>query len=175
LSSYLVVAQIGAGDQRYSVDMIGKTAKVTAYDIAFQTGRDAGSTYALGDLDGSFLGMVRLAPQAINVALFRPYIWEIRNPLMLMSALESLIFLFVTVYVVFRFARAPRISVLNPDVIFCLVFSIVFAFGVGISTYNFGTLSRYKIPLLPFYALALVLLVNQSKRVRNEGVLDKIE
>jgi hypothetical protein len=175
LSSYFIVAQVGAGDQRYSVDMIGKTAKVTAYDIAFQTGRDAGSTYALGELDGSFLGMIRLAPQAINVALFRPYVWEVRNPLMLMSAFESLFFLVITIYVFFNFLTIPGRALLNPDVIFCLVFSLVFAFGVGISTYNFGTLSRYKIPLLPFYMLALVLLIDHSKSARKVAELESTE
>jgi len=29
---------------------------------------------------------------------------------------------------------------------------------VGISSFNFGALSRYKIPCLPFYALALILI-----------------
>jgi hypothetical protein len=51
----------------------------------------------------------------------------------------------------------------DPNLTFCLVFSIIFAFAVGISSYNFGALSRYKIPCLPFYAAALVILLyNQS-------------
>jgi hypothetical protein len=174
-SSYLVASQIGSGNQKYNLNALGNTAQITAYDIAFQTGRDAGSTYSLGALDGSFGSLVRLAPQAINVTLFRPYVWEIRNPLMLLSAVESFAFIIITTYAVFLFVVSRSRNLFNPDVIFCLLFSVVFAFGVGVSTYNFGTLSRYKIPLLPFYAVALVLLVNQSKRARKLEELDKTE
>ena len=46
----------------------------------------------------------------------------------------------------------------NPSVQFFLIFTIIFAFAVGISSYNFGALSRYRIPCLPFYILALVLI-----------------
>jgi len=46
----------------------------------------------------------------------------------------------------------------DPTIQFCLIFSVIFAFAVGISSYNFGALSRYKIPCLPFYAVALVLI-----------------
>ncbi|HRA12632.1 MAG TPA: hypothetical protein PKX31_13225, partial [Chitinophagaceae bacterium] len=47
---------------------------------------------------------------------------------------------------------------------FCLVFTLIFAFAVGISSYNFGTLSRYKIPCLPFYAVALIVIFYKNKR-----------
>src|SRR5690606_1114425 len=86
---YLAVRQVALDDPRYNLDRIAETARVTAYDIGFWTGRDAGSRYSLGELDGTLQGMLRLAPQAINVSLFRPYIWEVNNPLMALAALES--------------------------------------------------------------------------------------
>jgi hypothetical protein len=174
-AAYKSVMLVSEDDRRYSVDQLANTAKVTAYDIAFQTGRDAGSTYALGELDGSFGSMLRLAPQAINVSLFRPYLWEVRNPLMLISALESTLFLLASLYIVGRYIRHLPHAITNPDVLFCLVFSVSFAFAVGVSTFNFGTLSRYKIPLLPFYMLSLVFLHNYSKRDRNRPALERTE
>jgi len=168
---YFAVTQIGKDDPRYAVNKIANTAMVTAYDIAYQTGRDAGSTYSLGELDGSMGSMVRLAPQAINVSLFRPYLWEVRNPLMLMSALESLAFFLLTIYIIFKKGRALLTAIGNPHVMFCLVFSITFAFATGVSTFNFGTLSRYKIPLLPFYALALTLIYYSN----NERTVEEFE
>jgi hypothetical protein len=155
---YYAVVQVGKDDPRYALEQLGNTAKVTAYDIAYQTGRDAGSTYSLGELDGSMGNMLGLAPQAINVSLYRPYLWEVRNPLMLMSALEATALLCLTLYVLFVRRNVILQGLSNPHVIFCLVFSITFAFAVGISSFNFGTLSRYKIPLLPFYSLALIQL-----------------
>lgn len=157
VSGYYAVVKVGEGDSRYSVDRIAFTARETAMDIGYLTGRDAGSGYTLGELDGTIPGMVKLAPKAINVSLFRPYVWEVRNPLMLLSALESLAMLLLTVQIIFR-KRLGLLRVLaKPDIIFCLTFSIIYAFAVGISTFNFGTLVRYKIPLLPFFVMALIL------------------
>jgi hypothetical protein len=168
ISGYYSVVIVGEDDRRYSLERIAITARVTAYDIGFQTGKDAGSGYSLGELDGTLSGMVKLAPQAINVSLFRPYLWEVRNPLMLLSALESLALFLLTIYSFYQ-ARANLFKTLtDPTILFCLVFSLTFAFAVGVSTFNFGTLARYKIPLLPFYFLALILMLNYSKRERNE-------
>lgn len=168
IAAYYAVVKVGQSDQRYRVDQIAETARVTAYDIAYQSGRDAGSKYTLGELDGTFSGLLKLAPQAINVSLFRPYLWEVRNPLMLLSALESLAILFLTVYVIWKKAKVLGKAFSAPDVVFAMAFSVPFAFAVGVSTYNFGTLSRYKIPLVPFYLLALIFIYYFESRERYE-------
>jgi hypothetical protein len=49
-----------------------------------------------------------------------------------------------------------------------IVFAIIFAFSVGFTSYNFGSLSRYRIPLLPFYVGAILILRAEiSARTRN--------
>lgn len=177
-TSYYAVSKIGEDDPRYALGRLAATSKSTAYDIAFYTGRDAGSRYTLGELDGSLENMLALAPQAINVTLFRPYLWEVKNPLMLLSAVEGVCILIFSLWIFFKrplqFFRLAG----NPDALFCLAFSLTFAFAVGISTYNFGTLARYKIPLLPFYVIGLVLLYEYSdlsKSDKNVARLDSIE
>ena len=172
--AYYSVIKVGEGDKRYAAEKLSQTARITAMDIRYQTGREAGSGYTLGELDGSFAGMLKLAPKAINVSLFRPYLWEVRNPLMLLSALESTGFLFLVLYVVWKRRTSVLKSFINPDIAFTLVFSIVFAFAVGVSTFNFGSLARYKIPLLPFFFISLALILH-AKSDRNSGVLDKTE
>ena len=162
-SVYYSIVKVGEGDRKYAVENLAKTARVTAYDIRFQTGKDAGSGYTLGELDDSFGTMLKLAPQAINVSLFRPYLWEVKNPLMLMSSLESMFFLILTLTLVFRYRWSVVRSFKNPDISFSLVFSLVYAFAVGISSFNFGTLARYKIPLMPFYALTIVLIFYENR------------
>lgn len=174
-SGYFAIVQVAKDDARYNLDRIAYTARETAYDIAYWTGRDAGSSYTLGELDGSFQGLLKLAPEAINVSMFRPYLWEVRNPLMLMSALESFALLLLTIYVVLRARTLIFQSLLNSNVLFCLVFSITFAFAVGVSTFNFGTLSRYKIPMVPFYLVALVFIHDHSKRERKTLTLESTE
>ena len=45
-------------------------------------------------------------------------------------------------------------SLINyPSLSFCLVFTIVFGIGVGITSGNFGSLVRYRIPFLPFFSI----------------------
>lgn len=174
-AAYYSVVFVSEGDARYSLDRLAETAKITAYDIRYYTGKDAGSGYSLGELDGTFSSMLVLAPQAINVSLFRPYIWEVKNPLMLLSALEAIVLFGFVIYVVFKKRFRIFYTLKDPMVMFCLVFSLTFAFAVGVSTYNFGTLSRYKIPLLPYFTLALIFILFYEKRDKKVEALDSTE
>jgi hypothetical protein len=175
--AYYTIVKVGEDDPRYNVEKLAETAKITAYDIRYGWGARTGegSGYTLGELDGTWQSMARLAPGAIIVSLYRPYLWEIRNPLMVLSAFESMAFLLVTLYVFYRVGFRGLKYLRKPEVVFCLGFSLMFAFAVGVSTYNFGTLSRYKIPLLPFYAMGIGLLYHYSKRDRKVEMLELTE
>ena len=172
---YFAMVKAGEDNAKYSLQNVAMTAKITAYDIGFYTGRDAGSGYSLGELDGTFGSMVRLSPQAINVSLFRPYLWEVKNPLMLLSALESFLLLLLCLYIIVKKNVRLLAAINNPNVLFALIFSIAFAFAVGVSTFNFGTLVRYKIPLLPFFLVALILILHHSKSDKKLAELDSTE
>ena len=56
-----------------------------------------------------------------------------------------------------------KLILTDPLIMYCFFFSIVFALFVGASTLNFGTLVRYKIPCLPFYAISLFLIYEKVK------------
>ncbi len=173
--AYFAMMKAGEDNTKYSFKNVAMTAKITAYDIGFYTGRDAGSGYSLGELDGTFTSMINLAPQAITVSLFRPYLWEVSNPLMLLSALESFLLLLLCLGILIRVNVRLLSAINNPNVLFALIFSVVFAFAVGVSTFNFGTLVRYKIPLLPFFAIALTLIWYQSKSDRKLAEFESSE
>jgi hypothetical protein len=160
---YSAVQKVAEDNPKYNLERIAETARVTAYDIRYWTGKDAGSGYSLGELDGSFESLIRHAPQAIVVTLFRPYLWEVESPLMMLSALEALMYLFLTVAVIVGSGVRIIRYASQPDIVFCLLFSIGFSFAVGVSTFNFGTLSRYKIPALPYYGIALTLVYSYSR------------
>jgi hypothetical protein len=166
---YYTLLKVGEDDPRYNVNKLAETAHITAYDIRYGWGARTGegSGYTLGELDGTWQSMVKLGPAAVNVSLFRPYLWEVSNLLMLFSAIESFAFLMITIYVLYKSGFRIGKALQKPEVIFCLGFSLVFAFAVGVSTYNFGSLSRYKIPLLPFYATGLIFIYAYSRKVTN--------
>jgi hypothetical protein len=143
---------------RYSLDRFAKTSYLISNYIQEQSG-DQGSAYSLGSVDPTAAGMVKQFPAAVNVTLFRPYLWETRKPIQLINALEATIFMLITIKVIFSLGlrRFWKTIVTDPTIQFCFIFTIIFAFAVGISSGNFGTLSRYRIPCLPFFGMGLVL------------------
>jgi hypothetical protein len=144
---------------KYSLDSLAQTARSTGGYIYWASGEE-GSAYSLGKFDPTLTSMLAKLPLAVNVTFFRPYVWEAKKLIVALSAIEAFIFLFLTLKILFTVgpARIWKIISGDPTIQFCLVFSIIFAFAVGISSYNFGALSRYKIPCLPFYILALLLI-----------------
>lgn len=160
LLAVYAIGQLSAADARFSIDNIGAQSKLTADYLQGVSKSENGSGYNIGAQDGSLGGMAKLAPQAIVVSLFRPFIWEARNPTMLLSALESTYFIWLTVRILRRVGVFKTFSAIGsvPVLTLCFVFSIIFAISVGISSGNFGTLVRYKIPLMPFYLSGLYIL-----------------
>ena len=90
---------------------------------------------------------------------------------MLAQAIESLLFL---VFTVFTFLKVGPIKVyrfISNDsfLLMCVVFAIFFGFAVGFSSYNFGALSRYKIPCVPFFVAALFIIRYKYKEAKQIG------
>ena len=138
--------------------------------LTFSTERDGGTGYTLV-FDPTPMGLVKVLPQAINVSLFRPYLWEARKAIVLPSALEALFTLFYTLYVLFKLGllRTIRYILTEPTVIFCFTFAVIFAFAVGFTSMNFGALARYKIPCLPFYFIGLIILSSKIPPKRTQS------
>jgi len=174
---YYSVKLIGTDNRRYNLEKISYTAESTARWLNYVSEREGGSGYTLGDFDYSISGIIKKSPSAIWVTLFRPYLWEVKNVVMFFSAFESLILLAFTIFVLTQAILHKKLITLftNPVVVFCFVFSIIFAFAVGISTYNFGSLVRYKIPMMPFYIMGLFILHSYSKRAKKYFVLTSRE
>ena len=161
LLGFLTINKIAGQDNVYSLNNIAERTRIAAYDIRYGWGARLGGKggYDLGELDGTWIGMLKLMPAAINVSLFRPYIWEVRTSLMFLAAIESLLVLLFSVLVVIH--RKKQL-LQDSFVIFCLIFSLSFAFAVGVSTYNFGTLMRYKLPALLFYLILLAISLRRK-------------
>lgn len=151
---------------KYSLENVVATSTVTRGWILYASARDdEASAYSLGNFSPTIGGMLSKFPLAVNVTLFRPYVWESKKIIVLLSSAEALLFLFLTLKTLFTIGPVKIWKTINtdPTIQFCFIFSLIFAFAVGISSYNFGALSRYKIPCLPFYALGLVLTYYKNK------------
>jgi hypothetical protein len=110
--------------------------------------------------DFSVWGILRSYLLALNVALFRPYIWEVRNPLMLLNAMESITVLLLTFYLLIKtkFTYFFKFALQKPILFFALMFSLLLAPLAGYISFNFGTLVRYKFSMVPFFYTYLLLL-----------------
>ena len=175
VSGFSVYAIVKIGDffPQYSTEKVLETAQ--KYQLHHYAGGNvnaegAGSGYSLGDYEASFTGVLSQVPLAINVTLFRPYLWEIRNPGMIISAFESLIFLVLSVIILFKsgFVRSFKLIRSHEFLTFSAVFFLFFAFAVGFSSYNFGALARYKIPCLPFFIFVLLYLFKKSNKEKKK-------
>jgi hypothetical protein len=120
-----------------------------------------GSTYAMGDSSKTTLmGQLVFAPFALLSSLFRPFLFEARNAQMLANALETTVILVLTGMIFLRRRLADIWTTVSrtPMLMLCLVFVLTFAVAVGLTTTNLGTLSRYRMPLVPFLCVLLVAL-----------------
>lgn len=171
LAAFFFFSQQFANElNKYSVENIAKTAEVTRTYIGTVTEREGGSGYDLGEFDGSLQSMLTKFPAAVVVTLFRPFPWEAGKVIVLLSAIEALLFLYFTITAFLRngIFRSFGLIGKDPNLMFCLVFALIFAFAVGITSYNFGALSRYKIPCLPFYAAFLTILYHKKESVKSK-------
>lgn len=119
-----------------------------------------GSSYDLGITDYSVGSLIKVFPLAVNVTLFRPYIFiDAHSAFQMIAALQSMFFMYFFAMTIYR-TRLGFFTTITQDpmILFSLTFSIFYSFVAGFTSYNFGALDRYKIPALPFFMIALVLI-----------------
>jgi hypothetical protein len=154
----------------YSTDQVFKKAQITQHDLKQEY--YSGNSFDIGDFDPTMESGIQKADMAIIAGLFRPFIWEARNPVMIVAGLENLILLFFTIFLLLKkrilgfFASIFQ----DPMLTFAFVFTLLFAFGVGLSTANFGSLVRYRIPLMPFFATILIVIYKEGKKPAEKAV-----
>ncbi|HSZ71877.1 MAG TPA: hypothetical protein VK750_04320, partial [Cytophagaceae bacterium] len=165
-----IIAEKSGFDLRNSGAIFNKIREVNEW-IVYST-REEGSVYNIGTFDGTLSGALSMAPQAIIVALFRPFLWEVRNSTMLIAALENTWILFLTLYVFIKtgMMRSFRIISKDPTLIFCFVYCFILALIVGLSSGNYGTLVRYKVPLIPFYVMGIYIIQEHARRAQKQNI-----
>ncbi|MGI8582244.1 MAG: hypothetical protein ACR2KX_08605 [Chitinophagaceae bacterium] len=121
---------------------------------------DVGSkaNFIVSGIDPSLESILANSPAVIGTCLFRPYVWESKKIIIFFASLESLLTLLLTVYVLFKTMIYGffKYTFGNPFMLFCFTFSILFALVIGYTTFNFGTMIRYKIIFLPFYFFLMI-------------------
>ena len=78
----------GQFGQYNSLDKAINQAKVIQGDLTRSEAYGTNS-YNIGTINGTYSGMLKVAPAAVVAGMFRPFLWEARNPVMLISGLEN--------------------------------------------------------------------------------------
>ena len=158
IAGYIALDQMGDNLGQYKLDNVLDKAVVTQKDM--KADYYGGKTYDIGEFDASIAGILTKAPIAIFSGIFRPGIWDVKNAVMLISSLENTYLLLLTIFLLIKLKIIGFFTLIrkNPMLLFCMLFSIFFAFSVGLTVANFGSLVRLRLPELPFFVAGIFML-----------------
>ncbi|MGZ3871332.1 MAG: hypothetical protein ACXVJD_00355 [Mucilaginibacter sp.] len=171
-AGYFIANIIGETNKKFQLENIANNAARLNTNLQSKEG----AAFSIGvSRNPSVVQMIAIAPLAVITAIFRPFIWEVRSPIMLLSSLEGLYIMYIVALIVIRNGLGGAFKVIAgiPLVTFCLIFGVIFSFAVGFSTSNFGTLVRYEIPAIPFLVAGLFLIIAKGKKQTKTFVLKR--
>ncbi len=169
LVGYLTSTEAG---QQYQLDNLMGQAEYQREMYAL-IAREQGGTDSYFTINTS--NPVLMLLSGVVASFYRPFLWEVNSPIVGLAAIESSMFLFLTLFFMYKkgIGKFFKLPFSEPRMLMCFIFAFVFAMAVGISSANFGALSRYKIPCIPFYLMLMVLLY-QKTNLRYPGWFSKI-
>ncbi len=130
------------------------------------------SAIDINTLEPNLRSFVKNIPQALANTFFRPYVWELKSPMMLMAGLENIVILvFVLLCIVFI---KPLRAIQWEYVLFCLSFVIIQFIIIGETTPIIGAIARYKSIALPFLLIAGLFLLDKNKLAKRLPIFKKI-
>ena len=167
------IAYVSNFDEQLKILVEESKTQVDTFQKNYKATSDEGKgTLNITEIDASVGGMFLHSPVAIFTCLFRPFIWESRKIVILFTSLESMLLLFCTLFLIFKLRLSGFFKSVfsNQYILFSFVLSMLFALIIGFTTYNFGTMIRYKIMLLPFYYFMLVQLYTKYIETKKQVV-----
>lgn len=140
------------------------------YQISQQQDETSKAGFEVAGIAPTFEGMLLRSPGIIFSCLFRPFLWESRKLIILFSSLESTMLLLSTLLLLFktRIFGFFKLIFTEPYIFFCFIITLLFAAIIGFTTFNFGTMVRYKIMLLPFLYFMLVHIYTKVEKKGQE-------
>jgi len=142
------------------------------YQILQDSEENSKAGFGFSELEPSFSSLVLNSPAVVFTCLYRPFLWESRKIIILFTSLESTLLLLATLFIMMKIGIINffRTIFSKPHLLFCFTISILFALIIGFTTFNFGTMIRYKIIFLPFYYFLLVNLYSNFKASKIQAI-----
>lgn len=153
-------------DPKYDIFYILHKKKDDFRNVAMYFG--SGSYFSTPYLGPHPLDLLVYAPFAIFTMLFRPFVWEGNNLMVTMAGVENLLTTGIVILSMF-YLRKLTISQVK-IILFLLSFVILVCIIVGLPTVVWGALVRYKIPIIPFIFIILLMITNTEKIKKHFGL-----
>lgn len=137
---------------------IANNDDTTVFNVSFNQPA-SGSLLHTNKLDGDFVSFAMHLPEALYNAMFKPFLFSSRSPLLLISGIEN-VFIMVMIIVAILFHKK---SINSNLVIFGFSSALVILVFVGITTPVMGAIVRYKTPALVLLMISILALVDIKK------------
>ena len=126
----------------------------------------ANSTFKKEQVGNTYMSIIKSIPSNLGASLFRPYFWEAKSAITVLAALESFFLLIFLVWILIKFKLSLLLKFLfsNPFLVFSLVYILILSFVAALYTDNFGTLNRFRIPVLPFFISLCFILKSEGEK-----------
>ncbi|MCB0790354.1 MAG: hypothetical protein H6595_01310 [Flavobacteriales bacterium] len=171
--SFVVLNSLQSKLGKFSLDNALNTILIAQQDMKREM--EYGTNYFdLGPMDKSWTSVLSKFPAATVATLFRPFLWECKNVVMVLAGLENtfIALLVLSVLVRSRIFHLTGALTKNPLVLTSIMFALFYSFVTGITTPNFGALVRFKVPMLPLLVTGLYImlfLLNERRRAIRAG------
>lgn len=168
IGSAIFIKTASMSFRRYSdIDSILETAWIIQDDL--KKDYYGGNTFDIGTFEPTIPGILKKFPQAVTAGLFRPFIWDSKNILMVISAIENFAVLILFLWILIKLKLKFFSNIYkDPFLLSFFVTAITFAFFIGLTTANFGSLVRYSIICrMPFIIILLQILHLYKEQIKN--------
>ena len=124
--------------------------------LAFQNISEPGDFVVFNSLEPNVLSFIYYFPKALISGLFRPFIGESIEPFKIVAGLENLL---LAVLFIFALSKLPQ--KVQPTsrllILTAIMFIVIMAVLLTLSSPNYGSLIRYKTGFLPFFVLLITM------------------
>lgn len=130
----------------------------------------SGSCIEIPLLYPAWSSVLKNSPNAFFTTLFRPHIFEAKNMMIVVSAIENIFITFFILVCILFFQKKIK----NKELIyFCFAIVIPLFVLTGLTTPILGAVVRYKVPGLPFLLIAFLFLLDKEKLLNTVSLLRK--
>lgn len=157
----------GKDSDRYNIYKINNQLSIHHdYVFSISQQQEGSTVYTFIDTKFSVRGIMTKFPHVITTILFRPFIWEKQTSILM--TFTSFINLINLIGFILIFSKVGLIKVIKylfsePIILYFIVVIILYSYLICLTSPNFGTILRYKLPIIPLNAFILSFLISKIK------------